>query len=100
MYLSTRYQSLKHTDPYTVAHMNSVTTALEQRHVSWEQLTISGAERMPHWNKKIFINNTQIFQFQDSQELLQSSWGWKKIINHFIKDKSQNLWMILYIINE
>lgn len=78
MYLSTCYQSLKHTDPYTVAHMNSVTTALEQRHVSWEQLTISGAERMPHWNKKIFINNTQIFQFQDSQELLQSSWGWKK----------------------
>lgn len=48
MYLSTCYQSLKHTDPYSVAHMNSVTTALEQRHVSWEQLAISGAERMPH----------------------------------------------------
>lgn len=65
MCLSRCNQSLKQTDLHTVAHVNSVTTALEQ-HLSWEQLTISGAVHMPHWNKNVFINETQTFQFQDS----------------------------------
>lgn len=68
MYLSTCNQSLQQTDLHTLAHMNSVTTALEQ-HVSWKQLTISGATLQRQANmyaplKKKHVYKDTFFSFR------------------------------------